>query len=91
MESTATTFAVSEPVSVEPAAGHLSNERSCSTDPVLRYNISTIEVFQTIEGLVWKEKLYAKATMNATTTHATVKYQRWRPQTVLLIEAALYK
>ena len=48
---------------------------SRSTHPVLMFNRAIIDVFQTIESVAGKDKLYAKVMLNATTTHDTVTKQ----------------
>ena len=75
MELTAHNFGVDEQVSIDLETDHVLDELPCSTHPVLMFNTAIIDVFQTIESAVGKDKLYAKVMVNATTTHDTVTEQ----------------
>ena len=75
MDSTAHNFGVDEQVSIDLGTNHVPDELLCSTNPVLMLNRAIIDVSQTIESAVGKAKLYAKATVNVTTTHDTVSQE----------------
>ena len=75
MDSTAHNFGVDEQVSIDLGTDHVPDELLCSTHPVLMFNRAIIDIFQTIESAVGKDKLYAKVMVNATTTHDTVTEQ----------------
>ena len=75
MDSTAHNFGIDEQVSMDLGTEHVPDELLCSTHPVLMFNRAIIDVFQTIECAVGKDKLYAKVMVNATTTHDTVTEQ----------------
>ena len=75
MDSTAHNFDVDEQVSVDLETDHVPDELLCSTHPVLMFDRAIIDVFQTTESAVEKDKLYAEVMVNAITTHDTVTEQ----------------
>ena len=71
MDLTAHNFGVDKQCSTD----HVPDELLCSTHPVLMFNGAIINVFQTIESRVGKDKLYPKVMVNATITYDTVTEQ----------------
>ena len=57
MDSTAHNFSVNGKVLIDIGTDHVPDELLCSTHPVLMFNRSIIDVFQTIVSAVGKDKL----------------------------------